>query len=399
MARNSVFQTLVIGLVGMTFAGSAFGYEKVRDDVASQVSTLSLDHLILREAFDDNKTANIWRVWADDVNNCWISEANKRLEVQAKSAAADAFAGYVAYAWRMDPQADFSMKVEFHHDLKTMGRTWLSLGITPDAKHPRNKRISMDAQCVSLCKSFRYEFNNGDYVDTSVGERPSDDGTLYVSYDSAIDTLYVSTSGYGEDHAWGTFPGVLKGQWGGQPVSIWCGGGSSGQEIASGRAYLDNLQVETGTIVEASLQEVYHFKRTTAEKHFYTMSKAEKEQLLKDKSWAYVGVAFYAYPDDSDPDCKPVYRFWSDRLKSHFYTISEGEKNGLIGVWGWIYEGVSFFAYPVGEGPDWSLPVYRFWSSKYGSHYYTIDEADKANLIKNSSNFWTFENAGWYAVK
>jgi hypothetical protein len=43
-----------------------------------------------------------------------------------------------------------------------------------------------------------------------------------------------------------------------------------------------------------------------------------------------------------------VYRFWSPVNSVHFYTISETEKAMLIRDWPgtWSYEGVAYYAWP-----------------------------------------------------
>jgi hypothetical protein len=390
---------LVAGLILTAGEGLAGAQDKVRDDVASEVSTLSLGQLILRDTFSDNKMASIWRVWADDVNQCWVAEANGRLEVRAKQTSPDDFAGYIANAWRLDPHDDFSLRADFHLDLRSVAKGWVSLGITPFSRTRRTPHVEIQARCADAGKAIAYECTESSMPDSSLGERQSDDGSLYISYNAAEDTLYVGAGGYGPDNAMGVFPGLLQGVWAGKPLYIYLGGGSEGLEITSGHAYLDNALVESGTVVEASVQEVYHFKSVTGEKHFYTMSEAEKEKLLTDytRSWQYIGIAFYAYADNSDPDCKPVYRFWSTKLGSHFYTMNEDEKNGLMDLWGWSYEGVCFFAYGADHRPDWTVPVYRFWSKTRGSHYYTIDEAEKNRLMSNS--IWTYEGIAWYAIQ
>jgi hypothetical protein len=401
MIWKMLMRTLLLCAAWMALEGLAIAQEKVRDDVASQVSTLSLDNLVLRDTFNDNKTASMWNLWSDDANNCWVNEANGRLELRATKQAANAFSGYVAKAWRLDPQHDFSIKVNYHASLKSSAKCWVSLGITPNYDSPRSRRINIDAQCSSLSRTGRYEYVDGYTLDSSVADMASDDGTLYVFYTAADDTLYVSMSGQDPNYAWGAFPGVLQGQWGGQPLHVMAGGGSDGLAVSSGDAYLDNLEVDSGTVVEASLQAVYHFKSIVGDKHFYTMSNGEKEKLLTSgaKSWAYQGAAFYAFPDDSDPGCKPVYRFWSPSLGSHFYTMSEGEKNHLRNGSVWTYEGICFYAYPSGSQPDWSAPVYRFWSKTYGAHLYTADEDQKDDLIAKYSKVWTYEGVCWYAIE
>lgn len=46
---------------------------------------------------------------------------------------------------------------------------------------------------------------------------------------------------------------------------------------------------------------------------------------------------------------RPVYRFWSPRSGSHFYTISATEMQYIRATWpdAWTYEGVAFWAWPA----------------------------------------------------
>jgi hypothetical protein len=82
-------------------------------------------------------------------------------------------------------------------------------------------------------------------------------------------------------------------------------------------------------------------------------------------SWASVkaGVA----------EAVPVYRFWSPVLGSHFYTLEEAEKARLLSQDppAWTYEGIAFRALPSGTA-DGSRPVYRFWSAQLHSYFYTV---------------------------
>jgi len=100
----------------------------------------------------------------------------------------------------------------------------------------------------------------------------------------------------------------------------------------------------------------------------------------------------------ADMDLAPVYRFWSDKLSTHFYTISEAEKNILIkdypGVW--TYEGIVFYAYPPDHQAVGSKPVYRFWSSSLSRHFYCINETEKKRMMDNAK-VWTYEGVVWYA--
>lgn len=41
--------------------------------------------------------------------------------------------------------------------------------------------------------------------------------------------------------------------------------------------------------------------------------------------------------------------------------------------------------------PPGTRPVYRFWHSKIGCHFYTMDEAEKTKLITQYSHVWVYE--------
>ena len=77
---------------------------------------------------------------------------------------------------------------------------------------------------------------------------------------------------------------------------------------------------------------------------------------------------------------KPVYRFFNTIAGGHFYTIDETEKNTVIQNYNWFrYEGIGFYAYP--DAQPGTLPVYRFFNNNAGGHFYTIDEAEKNTVI------------------
>jgi hypothetical protein len=240
-------------------------------------------------------------------------------------------------------------------------------------------------------------------VSTSFVQRLRNSGTLYVSYDAESDELYLGFSGYGAGNAWEILPGLLGGQWAGRPVYIWLAGGSDGLTVPSGRVYFDNFALDTGTTIETSLKDVYRFWSASLSRYFYTISESEREFLLANFAnvWTYEGAVYRAYVDDSDPNAGPVYRFWSDSLSSHFYTIDESEKNWLITQHAavWTYEGVAFYAYPVGEQPSWARPVHRFWSPSWNTHFYTMSETEKTNILTKHSDIWTYEGIAWYACE
>ena len=108
---------------------------------------------------------------------------------------------------------------------------------------------------------------------------------------------------------------------------------------------------------EPNVAPVWRFWSGQLGSHFYTLDESERDKLLRDypEVWTYEGIAFYAYPVGRRPaGTMPVYRFWSGVLGPHFYTVSDREQFTLSSSGDtWQYEGVAWYAYP----PDSNAPV------------------------------------------
>ena len=144
---------------------------------------------------------------------------------------------------------------------------------------------------------------------------------------------------------------------------------------------------------------VHRFWSPVFAAHFFTINETEKKNVIRDlsASWTYEGVAYYAYPVQV-PETVPLHRFWSPVFAGHFFTISETEKNNVIRDLSayWTYEGVAYYVHPS-QAAD-TLPVYRFWSPVFAHHFYTINETEKNNVIRDLSAYWTYEGVAYYAI-
>ena len=154
---------------------------------------------------------------------------------------------------------------------------------------------------------------------------------------------------------------------------------------------------------EVMLAPVYRFWSPIAAHHFYTINMLEKNDVVRlyPDYWDYEGIAYYTYLSDCAEALRPVYRFWSSLLGSHFYTISEAERDHIIATYPtstWAYEGAAFYAYPPDHQPVGTKPVYRFWSDVLGGHFYTISEKDKDFVMTTYPDAWTYEGIAWYAI-
>jgi len=170
-----------------------------------------------------------------------------------------------------------------------------------------------------------------------------------------------------------------------------------------GNPRLADAAVDLGAYESEALVPVYRFWAEKTGKHFFTVREAEKEKLISQHAevWTFEGPAFYAYTRASEPNLLPVYRFWSDKLGSHFYTVKEAEKDKLISRYAevWTLEGTAFYAYPEGRQPAGTKAVHRFWSDALASHFFTIKEAEKDKLISQHANVWLYEGVAWYTYE
>jgi lysyl endopeptidase len=107
-------------------------------------------------------------------------------------------------------------------------------------------------------------------------------------------------------------------------------------------------------------------------------------------------VAFYGGMSDFlAPGYKPVYRFYNTQKGTHFFTQSAIEKDNVIATLPQFnFEGISFNAYTA---PATGVsPVYRFFNTQTGAHFYTISTVERDN-VRNTLPQYSYEGERWYA--
>jgi len=250
VTRNLILFIVATVAIGMATAhleglqGAAWGQSATTIRVAGEVRPLVQDN------FDDNKKGNLWKVFADN-SNCQVQEANKRLEYVSKAVEGNIFAGYVSDKWAIDPNHDFAMRVDLSYDLVTMNGGWFSFGVTPSPDQPRQRYVSVGIGCVSVFPSYWREYKDGYEIRWDFAGRGSGSAlkTLYISYDSENDIVYLGDAGYGPDNAWQNLPGVIKSRWPRKPLYVFLGGNAENVKIDAGHAFADNFTVDSGVIV------------------------------------------------------------------------------------------------------------------------------------------------------
>jgi hypothetical protein len=186
--------------------------------------------------------------------------------------------------------------------------------------------------------------------------------------------------------------------------------GSAGRRVSLTYSMLTVNYTVPHTSWEPDLP-VYWFRSPTTGENFYTASEKQRDKVLTLYSagvWTYQGVAYFTYRDKRDDSVLPVYRFWSPKTQSHFYTANQNERDKLMAYCSrieavgdgipctWIYEGVAFHAQVEAGQMKGILPVYRFWSNALGRHLYTTSETEKDQLGRQPK-VWTYEGIAWYA--
>ncbi len=94
----------------------------------------------------------------------------------------------------------------------------------------------------------------------------------------------------------------------------------------------------------------------------------------------------------------PLYRFYNKKNGSHFYTASEAEKASVLANLSTIYQ-LDGPAYNVSATPAaGTVPVYRFYNKKNGSHFYTASEAEKASVHANLSAIYQLDGVAFFVA-
>ena len=143
-----------------------------------------------------------------------------------------------------------------------------------------------------------------------------------------------------------------------------------------------------------TLTPVYRFYNHGTAAHFYTVSLAERDQVMANlPMYQYEGAAFQA-STTADASLSPVHRFFNVRTGVHFYTISDEERQRVQSTLpDFRYEGV---AYHAGTSPGANrAPLYRFYLASKGFHFYSASATEVANIRANLPQY-VYEGVAYY---
>lgn len=111
----------------------------------------------------------------------------------------------------------------------------------------------------------------------------------------------------------------------------------------------------------------------------------------------FLNAAYHAWKADVPltSSIKPVYRFYNLRTGTHFYTADEAEKANVIRTMASIYhyEGVG---YSVNVSSTVNcIDLYRFYNKRTGTHFYTADVGEKNNVVANLSAVYQLDGVAY----
>lgn len=140
---------------------------------------------------------------------------------------------------------------------------------------------------------------------------------------------------------------------------------------------------------------VYRFYNFTNNTHFFTDSEAERDHVIA--TWpnvfSYEGEAYFTNPSNNTT---PLTRLYNKVARSHFYTASAGEAANALATWPMVFS-LDGPTYAVNPGPvPFSIPVYRFYNMRNGSHFYTASETEKNDVIAKYPTVYRLEGPAFW---
>ncbi|HKK22259.1 MAG TPA: hypothetical protein VJ947_01125, partial [Pseudohaliea sp.] len=147
---------------------------------------------------------------------------------------------------------------------------------------------------------------------------------------------------------------------------------------------------------------VYRFFNTKSGGHFFTTSPDERDTVILNlPEFKYEGVGFEAVHAEAEvaAELQPVYRFFNTQAGGHFFTADAAERDTVMKTLPQFnFEGLAFQASTTPlEGAS---PVHRFFNTEAGGHFFTVDENERAavsklgNFVYEGARFFAFLDGG-----
>ena len=128
---------------------------------------------------------------------------------------------------------------------------------------------------------------------------------------------------------------------------------------------------------------VYRFLRTDTQTQFYTASEVERDAVVENlTNYELEGISFIGadVPEADIAGISPVYRFFNTSTGVHFYTADENERAFVQeNLDNFVFEGIPYYGYDTQiEG---TVPLYRFYNEGLDAHFYTPSTEERDAFI------------------
>jgi len=143
---------------------------------------------------------------------------------------------------------------------------------------------------------------------------------------------------------------------------------------------------------------VYRFLNRRTGVYFYTANEGEKRSVLSGgaSTFNFEGVA-YALDASSTVNDDPLWRFLIVQTGSHFYTANTTESANVTALpRAYRPEGAAFNV-STDKLPG-TMTVWRFYNRKRGVHFFTANESEMNNVKTTGASVYNYEGEAWYFV-
>ena len=157
------------------------------------------------------------------------------------------------------------------------------------------------------------------------------------------------------------------------------------------------LQSPDTAYVTGQYKAVKRYRMPDGRGYLFTSSESEITFMTQFPDWVLEGDAFFA-SSGVNPGLSQVYRFRNLLNSSYLYTINEAEKQNIIDNFPmfFVQEGTAWYASAV---PAVGFnPLYRFRNKTNGSYLFTASEAEKNAIVANFPTIFTLEGISSYVA-
>lgn len=141
---------------------------------------------------------------------------------------------------------------------------------------------------------------------------------------------------------------------------------------------------------------IYRFYNVLTGTHFYSNSATERDYVIDNiQQFNYEGIPFRSATPGYETDVQaPVFRFYNTDAGTHFFTQSEAERDVVISqLPSYTYEGEAYSAYT--REVTGSQELYRLFNNDTGTHFYTVSESERDSVVATLPQY-TYEGIAYW---